>query len=197
MTIGYQDRILLPARMIPNQGLIFPCIKNVWGSSLKHALRNTAKGMQLYYLPINLNPNVSGRSDDGKVIPVNTLGRWIFGVPGFKSNIVVESFADCVTLRIPDVDIVEDFLKQAVYVMQTNGVTSYDAYGSLVKKYDRVIYGVFYGTVYDVYEDQAYVYWDSYNTLMVSPNNVEQWAAIAGIKMEGYQWIKTKELTKK
>lgn len=99
--------IVLPARASsPRQGRFVPLSPEwrAWlrrhvehGGSpgdLKVAMREAAKRHPLYHLPVEVRPPVEGRTDRGIPIPVNTLGRWLWGVPGYAGNAVFDGFAD-------------------------------------------------------------------------------------------------------
>lgn len=116
-------KMQLKARMTPRKKIVFP-YENVWGVNLKIALRNEAKNLELYRKPVELNPLVSGSTDDGEPIPINNLGKYIFGTPGYKSNIVVWSFEENISISIPDIDEVEQLLSQAVEKLQKSRVAS-------------------------------------------------------------------------
>jgi len=65
------------------------------GASFKVFLRNELKKIPEYHTPVELdNPGVAGRTEDGIPIPVNTIGRWLFGVPGYAGNAVFNGFKD-------------------------------------------------------------------------------------------------------
>jgi len=66
---------------------------NPCGYGLKIAIREKAKRLPEYHLPVDIG-NVTGRSDTGVPIPINTLGRWIFGVPGYAGNAIFEGGID-------------------------------------------------------------------------------------------------------
>jgi len=83
--------------------------------------------------------------------------------------------------------------EQKIRSVQRNKYTPYDLYGVVLQKYDRVACGGFYGTIYNLDGDMAYIYWDSYN-MFVNPNNIELYKTLAGINYGGYQWIETKYL---
>jgi hypothetical protein len=92
----------------------FP-VKNKWGTGLKFAVRDEAKKLSIYKMPIQTYPiPIAGKADNGKEIPINILGKWLFGTPGYMSNMVVESFEEDVTFRLPDVPEVHDLINQAV-----------------------------------------------------------------------------------
>ena len=64
------------------------------GASFKVFLRNELKKIPEYHTPVELdNPGVAGRTEDGIPIPVNTLGRWLFGVSGYAGNAVFDGFS--------------------------------------------------------------------------------------------------------
>jgi len=64
---------------------------NRWGFSLKVAIRQQAKRLDEYHLPVeNEVLPTSVRSGDGDEIKVHTLGRWAFGVPGYQGHLMFE-----------------------------------------------------------------------------------------------------------
>ncbi len=76
-------------------------IPNKWGSSLKLAIREAAKHTPEYFFPIDFP--FSGKSESGEEIPVNTLGRWVFGVPGFAGHLVFEGGTeDKIVIHYPE-----------------------------------------------------------------------------------------------
>jgi hypothetical protein len=62
------------------------------GGSAKIFLRNVAKARlpELYHAPIECG--ISGRTDSGEEIPINSVGRWLFGVPGYMGHIRVSNW---------------------------------------------------------------------------------------------------------
>jgi len=88
-------RLVLPVRAFGKRLVYeFPGGR-VRGASFKVFLRNELKKVSEYHTPVELdNPNVAGRTEDGIPIPVNTLGRWLFGVPGYAGNAVFDGFKD-------------------------------------------------------------------------------------------------------
>lgn len=91
----------------------FP-VRNAWGTSLKIAIRDEAKRLPLYWWPIRISPLVTGESDDGDIIPINNLGRWVFGVPGYRGHITVEGFSNNIAFRCPNVPEAVQLLTGAV-----------------------------------------------------------------------------------
>lgn len=71
------------------------------GGSYKIALREAAKRLPAYHLRVEIEPPVEGRTDTGIPIPVNTLGRWLWGVPGYAGVAVFDGFADPPRVYIP------------------------------------------------------------------------------------------------
>jgi len=66
---------------------------NKWAYSLKVAIRQTAKKMPEYHLPIqNQILPMTVETQEGKKIEVNTLGKWAFGVPGYAGHLMFEGF---------------------------------------------------------------------------------------------------------
>ncbi len=65
------------------------------GGSAKIFLRETAKKISEYHLAIECE--IAGRSDSGETIPINSVGRWLFGVPGYMGHIRVTNWegVDC------------------------------------------------------------------------------------------------------
>lgn len=59
------------------------------GGSAKIFLREVGKRQvgRLYHLPIETG--ISGRTSSGDEIPINTVGRWLFGTPGYMGHVRV------------------------------------------------------------------------------------------------------------
>ena len=66
---------------------------NKWGGGLKIAIRQVAKKLPEYHLPIqNQVLPMTVETQEGKKIEVNTLGKWAFGVPGYAGHLVFEGY---------------------------------------------------------------------------------------------------------
>jgi hypothetical protein len=81
------EALKLPARGLPTKRVIyvFPDLKGeVEGGSFKLYLRDVLKKVPTYHIPVEVD--VYGRTADGVPIKINTLGRWLFGVPGYAGN---------------------------------------------------------------------------------------------------------------
>ena len=57
-----------------------------WGYAFKLKLREVAKKCPIYHQKVETN--IEGTSENGEKIPINTVGRWTFGVPGYAGHIV-------------------------------------------------------------------------------------------------------------
>lgn len=68
--------------IIPYQGAAL-------GGSQKTYVRNLAKKHHLYRQPVD-NGGVNGTMDNGETIPIDTLGKWLFGTPGYKGHTIFE-----------------------------------------------------------------------------------------------------------
>lgn len=82
-------------------------MKNIWGTGLKVAIRECAKQFPEYFMPVVLtgyeNKPLAVKTDDGKEIVINTLGKWLFGTPGYKRHIIVDSFEqDKIVVHYPE-----------------------------------------------------------------------------------------------
>lgn len=87
------------------------------GGGAKIYLRNIAKMPEnkelfsLYFTPIVLDPLVSGISDSGKKIPIDNVGKWFAGTPGYAGHVIVENFKGNIALvKIPEQSPLEVFL---------------------------------------------------------------------------------------
>jgi hypothetical protein len=90
-----KGRLVLPARAFGGKLVYdFPEI-GVRGASFKLYLRNELKQLREYHTPVELdNPAIAGRTETGVPIAINTLGRWLFGVPGYAGNATFDGFGD-------------------------------------------------------------------------------------------------------
>lgn len=75
-------------------------------------LHEAARKMANYNTQINCDAN--GVDNQGVQIRVNTLGRWLFGVPGFDSHIRIVPQGDNVVLYYPEKspELVDTFLHE-------------------------------------------------------------------------------------
>ena len=62
-------------------------------------MQEKARALPLYDQSVECDAN--GKSKDGKEIAVDTVGRWLFGVPGYKGHIRIVPDNDKVSLYYP------------------------------------------------------------------------------------------------
>lgn len=60
------------------------------GGPAKVWLREQAKALPEYHQAIVTG--ISGRTDSGQEIPINTVGRWLFGTPGYMGHVRVSNW---------------------------------------------------------------------------------------------------------
>jgi len=65
-------------------------------------VRDAAKRTAWYRLPVTLAPDVQGRDDAGMAVEVNTLGRWLFGIPGYQGNARFIGWPDVPYVELPE-----------------------------------------------------------------------------------------------
>jgi hypothetical protein len=79
----------------------------------KPGFRELCKGDDIYKLNIELdNKNIFGKSDNGNIIPINNLGRWLFGVPGYQGNSIFNEYDGFVYLSNETPEIVDEMIKR-------------------------------------------------------------------------------------
>lgn len=82
--------LIVPARAHISRGsdfveYIFPApVETLW-DDICTAIREACKRHPNYRIPVD-NGGVCGETDKDKAIPINTLGRWLFGTPGYQSH---------------------------------------------------------------------------------------------------------------
>ena len=69
------------------------------GLTAKVFIQEKARTLPLYDQSIKCDAH--GESNDGKKIAVDTVGRWLFGVPGYEGHIRVVPTEDRVSLYYP------------------------------------------------------------------------------------------------
>jgi len=86
---GGSMALRLPVRGLPGMRVVYEFSDlegKVEGDGFKLYLRDVLKRVPEYHRVIELDFRVEGKSNEGVPIPVNTLGRWLFGVPGYAGN---------------------------------------------------------------------------------------------------------------
>ncbi len=70
--------------------LIFKQGRKALDANAKMVIRSHAKkNKRLYSMPVKLDKEVYGKQLDGRKIPINTLGKYLFGVPGWQGHLNV------------------------------------------------------------------------------------------------------------
>jgi hypothetical protein len=69
------------------------------GLTAKVFIQEKARALPLYEQSIRCDAR--GQSNDGKEIAIDTVGRWLFGVPGYDGHIRIVSDNDKVLLHYP------------------------------------------------------------------------------------------------
>ena len=84
-----------PVRLHGYDALVAIRLPRPMGGNAKVFLRNVAKDRlpELYHAPIECG--ISGRTDSGEEIPVNSVGRWLFGIPGYMGHARVLNWGGC------------------------------------------------------------------------------------------------------
>jgi len=89
-----QVRQVFPVRLHGQRSVVVIRLPEPMGGSAKLYLRAVAKDRlaDLYHQPIEIG--ISGRTDTGREIPINSVGRWLFGTPGYMGHIRVSNWED-------------------------------------------------------------------------------------------------------
>jgi len=84
-----------PIRLRGQKTVVAIRLPEPMGGSAKIFLRSVAREhlSELFHQPIECG--ISGRSDIGQPIPINSVGRWLFGVPGYRGHVVVSNWEGC------------------------------------------------------------------------------------------------------
>lgn len=99
--ISIMKKLNLPTRVsFPKIKIIFPQTNPPLGHDTKMRLRSYAKRNALYRIPVEVNPLVTGRNDAGEEIAIDTLGKWLFGVPGYKGHINVLPYEEEIVIEV-------------------------------------------------------------------------------------------------
>lgn len=91
--------ILFPDSAMPLNMLVDMQTPKPLGIAAKVLVNEKARALPLYDQPIKCD--VEGKSSDGKTIAVDTVGRWLFGVPGYEGHIRVVPADDRVLVYYP------------------------------------------------------------------------------------------------
>lgn len=114
-----KEEIIVPTqRARRNDDAVIFFKPNIHSFGLKVAIRNIAKTLPEYHLPIEFKNGEArfGSRDTGDFIPINTVGRWIFGVPGYMGHAIFEGGEQkriAIWLPINTPDIIKELLAKA------------------------------------------------------------------------------------
>jgi len=101
---------------------------NIPPVELKFALRAAARDKSLYFSPI---PETITVENDGKKIEINTLGRWLFGTPGFAGHYRQQFDGNTVIVSLPEYEPAIKLIRAALEILKTQGVVK--EYSVMVK----------------------------------------------------------------
>lgn len=104
--------ISLPDRMTGSQSNVTMRANQPLGATVEVYVREIARSLPEYDQPIECA--AVGIDAEGNEIAVNTLGRWLFGVPGYQGHVRVVADGETVTVHYPsDAQAsVEDFMNE-------------------------------------------------------------------------------------
>ena len=74
---------------------------NKHGMGLKQALREKSKTLPEYGIQVD-NGGIDGKDDQYQPIPIDNLGKWLFGVPGYKGHLMVDVADDEIKVHISE-----------------------------------------------------------------------------------------------
>ncbi len=81
-----------PTRLRDRSRVLVIRLPRNMGGSAKMFVRDVAKNevKALYFA--NIQCDIQGKSNSGEAIPINTVGKWLFGVPGYMGHIRVSNW---------------------------------------------------------------------------------------------------------
>lgn len=88
-----------PSTALPIDGVIDIDMPKALGLTAKVLIHERARKLEFYNQPIDCD--IEGQDKNGKKIAVNTVGRWLFGVPGFDGNIRISTENEKVLIHYP------------------------------------------------------------------------------------------------
>ena len=81
-----------PVRLRDHSRVLVIRLPKNMGGSAKMFVRDVAKNhvKALYFAKIQCD--IQGKSNTGKAIPINTVGKWLFGMPGYMGHVRVSNW---------------------------------------------------------------------------------------------------------
>ena len=89
-----------PEKLIPLHAKVVIKTQKPLGPTANIFVREKARSLPLYSETINCK--AKGVEANGKKIAVNTVGRWLFGVPGFQGHVRIVPEKNTVTIYYPE-----------------------------------------------------------------------------------------------
>lgn len=89
--------VTFPTDYRPLDNAVEVRVKKPLGFAVGVLVHECARHIPMYEQEIQCEAH--GMSDEGKEIPINTVGRWLFGVPGYSPHIRIASVDDRVVLH--------------------------------------------------------------------------------------------------
>jgi len=112
--------IIFPNSTMPLDMLVDIQVSKPLGLTAKVLVHERARTLPLFEQPIKCE--AKGESKDGKKIAVDTVGRWLFGVPGYEGHIRVVPAQDKVSLYYPKESpkVVHELIEALKEAVETN-----------------------------------------------------------------------------
>jgi hypothetical protein len=112
--------ILFPINTMPLSMMVNIQTQKSLGLTAKIYIQEKARTLEMYNQSIECE--VYGESNDGKKIAVDTVGRWLFGVPGYEGHIRIVSGDNQVLLYYPKESpkIVHELISALKEMIETN-----------------------------------------------------------------------------
>jgi hypothetical protein len=89
-----------PEKLIPLHAKVVIRSKRLLGPTAEVFIHEKARKLPQYNEPITCKAR--GFDSGGKKIAINTVGRWLFGVPGFRGHVRIVPERDIITIYYPE-----------------------------------------------------------------------------------------------
>lgn len=99
MPVKKSQSITFPDTTLPLDARVDIQTARPLGVTAKVFVHEVARGLTLYNQSVKCR--IKGQDKKGKKIAVDTVGRWLFGVPGYAGNVRVALSGDKVFLYYP------------------------------------------------------------------------------------------------
>ncbi len=107
-----------PEKLTPLQAKVLIDAGRPLGPTAEVFVCEQARTLPQYDEPISCKAN--GVGDEGKKIAVNTVGRWLFGVPGWQGHVRIVPEDSAITIYYPDIapQIAHDLLLELKHAIE-------------------------------------------------------------------------------